>query len=461
MLRAESLKKLTHETVVKQLEKHLFQTGFKYVKGESSFKRLHGIFEQIIRISIPHDALVFDNDKEELLLYFNIYASIHIPKFDKWALDVLNYRSNFHHLIKNFDGIAEVDFTQLNKDDFFTPTESRLFKNAVTTALMGPQNKERKQLVEIEAEIPGLLNSLEKASNELYLFENRPEAYWDHLLLLVFTKHTELARQNFESYFTKIVRSIETNLSSNNQSTKQEIQALDDFISVAKTLIGLEFTNPYKREPQPKENMQTNVRLSDTLGYSELLRLDLSMVDLKSFAINDQGDMLFFLYKNRIVKHNSEGKVVGSWEVSYPKCFRELYNADMKWDEASGSFFSNNMVITGDNTLLELKIDIDTQKEKKDSIYPNIIDLVFDKENNLFLLLFSHGKNTLFSTYNNQGELLKTIKFASNAAKINLKARQIILFGSGNSFDLYNFEGEFIKNLEYNNGNSRIALSPD
>lgn len=461
MLRAESLRKLTQETVVKQLEKQFVLAGFKYVKGESSFKRLNGIFEQIIRISLPHEAVVFNNDKEELLLCFNIHASIYIPKLDRWAMDVLNFRSYFQHQIKSLDGIAEVDFTQLNKDDFFTPSESRLFKNAVTTALMGPQKKVRTKLSEIEAEIPAFLNLLEKASDELYLFENRPEAYWDHLLLLVFTKHNELARQNFENYFTKIIKSVETSLSSNNQYVRQEIQALEDFIYAAKLLLELEFTNPYKREAQPKENLQTKVRLSDTLGYTELLRLDLSMINQKSFAINDQGEILFFLYKNRIVKHNCEGKVMGTWEFSYPKCFRELYNAEVKWDEASGSFFVNNMVITRENRLLELKIDIDTQKEKKDSIYPNIIDLVFDKENKLFLLLFSHGKNTILSTHNNQGELLKTTKFASNAAKINLKARQVFLFGSGNSFDLYTFEGEFVRKLEYNNGNSRIEISPD
>lgn len=461
MLRAESLRKLTHETVVKHLEKQFTPAGFKYVKGESSFKRLNGIFEQIIRISLPHEALVFNNDKEELFLCFNIHASIHISKFNKWALDVLNYRSNFQHHIKSFDGITEVDFTKLNKDDFFSPSESLQFKNAVTSWLIGPQNKKRRQLAEFEAEIPGLLNSLEKASNELYLFENRPEVYWDHLLLLVFTKHTELARQNFQSYYTKIVRSVEASLSSNNQNTRQEIQALEDFILVAKTLLDLEFTNPYKREAQPKENLQTKVKFSDNLGYTELLRLDLTMINQKSFAINDQGEILFLLNNNRIVKHNCEGKVMATWEFRYPKCFRELYNVEVKWDEASGSFFVNNMVITSDNTLLELIIDIDTQKEKKDSIYPNIIELLFDKENELFLLLFSHGKNTIFSTFNNRGELLKTTKFASNAAKINLKARQVFLFGPGNSFDLYTFEGEFVRNLEYNNGNSRVEISPD
>jgi hypothetical protein len=461
MIRAESLKKLTHEIIIKELEINLVPAGFKYIKGNNSFKRGKGIYDQVLFIGLPHNALEFNSDKEELLLNFSIHAYINIPKLDKWAMEKISHRSHFHHAVQSFEGVVEIDFTKLNKDDFFTPTESRLFKNAVTTALIGPQDKKRRHLNEIKTEIPELLISLEKASDALYLLENRPAAYWNYLLLLVFTQHTDLARQNFENSYHEIIRTVKENLNSNNQNTKQEVQALEDFIADAKTLLNLEFANPYKRDVQVKEKQETKVRLSNSLGYEEVLRLDLSMIDLRSHAINDKGELLFLLDKYRIMKINSDGKVIGTWEFGYPKCFRELYNVDVKWDNASKSFFVNNMVITEANTILELKIDIDTENEKKGTIYPNVRDLVFDRENGLFLLLFSFGKNTILTSYNQQGELIYTLKIKGDAAKINLKAKQVFIAGAGNSYDLFTFEGEFVRNLEYNNGNRKIEISPD
>lgn len=462
MIRANSLKKISDEIIINSFNEILANSGFKYLKGKRSFKRQVSNFDQIISISEPHNALEFNEKTEEIFLKFSLSISIEIPKFDKWVKDKLNERSFFRHNLKVLDGITNVDFEQLSKEDFFTPTESQQFKHAVTSSLAGPDTKERTNLEEIIKELPSVVSNLDEASDGLWLFENRTEAFRKYFRLLIFTKQIDQAKEHYTNFYHDIQNKISDFLETDIENAKKHIQALEKLQVEAKLLLDLDFENPFSREISIIENQDVKVKLAENIGFKETLRLDLKLVDLTSYAINDSGELLLLVDNKILKKVNSEGHIIETWEISYQSCFKESYDKKIHWNTDAQAFILNNIVVNSNNRLIELKHDIKFENFKKDSIYPDLKDLVFDSKDKTYKTLYSPDrKETILTTYSIKGDLISSIKIKGNGLKINLPKEKLIFSGEGNSMDIFDFKGNKEQNIKYGNGNDRIALSPD
>lgn len=462
MIRANSLKKLSEEIIINSIGEILANSGFKYLKGKRSFKRQVSNFDQIISISEPHNALEFNEKTEEIFLKFSLSISIEIPKLDKWVKDKLNERSFFRHNLKVLDSITNVDFEQLSKDDFFTPTESQQFKHAITSSLTGPDTKERTNLEEIIRVLPSVVSNLDEASNGLWLFENRTEAFLKYFRLLIFTNQIDLAKEQYTNLYHDIQNKISDFLETDIENVKKHIQALEKLQVEAKLLLDLDFENPFSREISIKENQGIKVKLAENLGYKESLRFDLKLVDLTSYAINDSGELLLLIDNKKLEKVNKEGQIIKTWEINYDSCFKESFDKEIYWNKEAKAFIFNNFIVDSNNKFTELKHDISLENYKKDSIYPDLNDLVFDPKNKTFRTLYSPDrKETLLSTYSLKGDLISSVKIKGNGLKINLPKEKLIFAGEGNSMDIFDFKGNKEKNIKYGNGNNRIALSPD
>lgn len=463
MIRASSVKKLRDEIIINEIRPFLEENGFKYLKSKNSFRKSQGIYEQALSLNTPHSPLVWDDEKDELRLKFHLHSSIESSQFDKWTNKELESKRSFHHQVRSIAGIEVVDFMLLEKNDFFEPTESRKFKHAVTNSLIGPDKESRISINELKTELAILFKELDVHCNSVYLWNNKEYPNKGHIELLVFTDKKELAEKALKDRYEVLCELIEAKISENGVAPRNVIQALEILVIKAKKLTGIIFENPYKRDIKIKDNQSKKVKLASNLGYSEKLRLDLSLVELNAKAINEEGLCLLVLDDKNIILLDSEGIKLKEFEISYPKGFEYPSSYVITWVDSINTFICNHILInTVSLEIIELPFNVDASKYKNKAIRPDLIDILYDEKAKEFISLFTVDyKETILSRYTNKGILKAEIAIKGNATKINLNRREVFVFGEKNSFDIFTFKGEFVRNIKFGNGNTTITISPN
>ncbi|MEL6536880.1 MAG: hypothetical protein AAFQ98_15780 [Bacteroidota bacterium] len=463
MIRADSLKKLTEKAVLEALGETMEAAGFKYLKSKQTFKRTVGNFEHTLGFGTPHSPLQFDEDKDELSLKIQLYTALLSPKFDKWVEKTLEENSRFRHQFQSKAYVQVLNPDQLTKEDFFTPTESQKFKQLVSASLAGPDTSERSPLGQVKEEIPPLLEALTAVSQAEALFERRQEDYYPYLQLLVFEGKTELAQTRYLEVFEEVKAETAELLKTNPKEATDLIVELEDLANEIKTLFGLEVEATFQRELATKPLQGQKVRLAPEVGYVEQLRLDVSMVKVNSFAINDAGECLLLREAGMLTKVATDGAVQEIGKLQFPSQFRkDSYTFKVQWLEEAQCFACNNFVVNESNELIELTLDLADKKFKPDSVYTAITDFAFDPAPEQFHLLFSPDhKVSYHAVYDRTGTLVKNQPLDRKGLKINLPRKELLVQGNGNSVDVLSFDGEVLGNYPYGKGNHRIALSPD
>lgn len=469
MIKADTLKRLADEIVFMELSDMFETLGFKYLKSKRHFKRSKGNFEHIISFDTPHSPLEFDEKKDELTLKLHFSASIESPKFDKWIEKNLKARSYFRHSLDTINCKEILDIDQFSKSDFFTPTESQKFKNYVTSSLIGADTTTRIEISDFKEQIPDLADSLDSASTALNLFEKRTQAYRDYYRLLVFENELELAKEQYLKTIDEVKNSIKEKLEKDPTEAKKSIQGLEKFIDEAKTLLGLETTNPFSRDLKKSSLKDRRVKLAPKLGYQEYLRFDSSMIDIKSFDINDKGETLLLTSDNELIKIEESGQFKTIAQLTFDDCFtNDSSSFKVFWLEIPGLFICNNYLIEENDKIIELKLDFDSSKHKESSLDPSIKELLYNQSTNQFHILFTpyvpfsgNFKETYHFIYSRSGELESTQKIERNCIKLNLNRKEIIATSEGNSYDTIDYKGNTKANYKFGNGNNAVSLSQD
>lgn len=463
MIKTSSINKLIEQVVVRKLNDLLIDNNFKFLKSKQHYKRIEGEFIQIINIQSTHNPLNYNEENNEITLNFNLSSFIEAPKFDKWVYDKLKERSYFRHEIKIIEACSIIDFDLLNKSDFFSPTESQKFKNYVTTSLIGTDKNIRTSINNISKQITEIIYDFNRCSNFQTLYNERSNTYnGDYTRLLVYSNNLDYAKEGYKSTYNKYIEIIEEKINSDTEKTKRNIQGFEKLIKEVETLLQIIYKNPYAREIQKIPSKKQNIRLSPKLGYKEEYRFNTKLMDVKSFSVNDKGDSILLIEDKKLIKIDNKGNLtqIGKLEINE---FYDDYNDFfvIKWIKDADCFICNNFLIKN-NMLIELKIELDFNNYKKNKVSPIITEIVFDKKSKEFLIIFTPDyKQTIFLIYTINGELKETRKISQLCHKINYQRKEMIAKGSGNSFDILNYKGEVLKNYKFNNGNERIALSPD
>ncbi|SHK63860.1 hypothetical protein SAMN04488007_3474 [Maribacter aquivivus] len=463
MIRASSIKKLRDEIIIKGIMPFLEENGFKYFKSKNCFRKSHGIYEQVLSLSTPHSPLEWDDEKDELKLKFHLRSSIESSQFDKWKKKELENDRSFSHFIKVIHGIEIVDFILLEKSDFFEPTESRKFKNAVSSSLSGPDEENRINLSQLKIELVSLFKELDANCDSVSLWENKNYPDNGHIELLVFTDKKELAEKALKERYNELCTSIEESTIEYGVAPRDTIKILEFLILRTKRLVGVNFENPYQRDIKIKDNQNKKVRLTTDLGYSEQLRLDLSLVELNGHAINEEGLCLLVFDKKNIVLMNSEGIKLKEFEINYPKGVEYPGSYVITWIDSIKTFVCNHILINTESLeVIELPYNIDFSKYKNKTIRPALNDIVYNEKAKEYVTLFTVDyKESVLSIYNGQGKLKSELTIKGYAKKINLPRKEVFVTGEKNSYDIFNFKGEFVRNMKFGNGNDTITIAPN
>lgn len=463
MIKANSLKKLNERIVLKGLLGKLEPLGFKYLKSKQHFKRVVGNYDHIISFGTSHSPLEFNENTEELHLKFYINTYIESPKFDKWISKTLKSRSFFRHSLESTKCIEIVDFNILEVDDFFTPSESRKFKNYITSLLVGVDNENRISLKEYESKLTESIKSFDNLDTAKKLYDSKTQAFRDYLRLLVFEGDIEKAKIEYLEKYNYIKSKIDLTNTEKIDETKKTIQSLEKFASEIEIFFNTKLENPFERGLTKLESRKEKIKLAPNLGFEECLRLDCSLLDIESYDINDSGEVLIVNKSKEVNKINPNGEIENIGKLEFDDCFSNDFNTSkIRWLENAKTFSCDNYIINEKNDLVKLVFDFDKSKFKTNEVQLYIKDLVFDdKKKEFHFLYLINYKTNYHSIYDKNGKLITTKSFDKNILKLNLLRKEYILQSEKNSVDIMDFKGNVKENYKYGNGNDRIALSPD
>ena len=460
MIRAKSINRLVEDIVATSLSTSLISSGFRYVKSNNCFKKTKQDFVQLISIWKDSIPFVYLEDEDKLYLKFSLSLSIEHPKFDKWVTKKLNIRSNFRHKFMSIDCITEVDQNLLKEGDFYEPTKSQAFKEVTFRSLVGPDNKARKNITDLPDVLAVASNRLDELSDVTNIFEQRTSAYRDYYRLLVYYGNDLKAKQYYTKSISESKDRIVKNLDGDPKELKEAIQGLEIFAEECNTLLGLDIEVDFDRSFKKIECEKRRISLSDTLGYEEIITLDASLLNIDSFAIDNEGNTCAIIDEYNIILINNSGIVSVMGTLDYPDCFRrDIGSIEVEWNKVARAFVINNYILKN-NELVELPIQLNNKKFKVNSLFPILSDLIFDSEKKQYLTLYSSTDlGSILSVYNDMGDLLENSILEGNCRRINFRRREILRLNKDNSYESIDFKGNLIGKFPYGNGNDKLELS--
>ncbi len=463
MIKADSIRKITEEIVLKNLLSKLESIGFKYLKSKRHFKRTAGNFDQIIFFETSFSPLEINENTGDLFLKFHIHAEIKSPKFDKWIMKELKSSYSFCHYVDNILCIELVDSNTLNIDDFLTTTNNRKFKNPTTFSSIGLDNEKRISLLEVGEKLEEIINSFDNLNTAKSLFNSQTDVLQDYLRLLVFESETELAENLYLEVYDQIKNKVDLTNTDKKEETKKSIKHLEEWASEIEIFFNLKLENPFKRELYKLENKDEKIKLSPNLGFKEYFRFDTSLLYIKSFDINDIGEVLMVDDEKKLIKINSNGSVKTIGTLKFDDCFsNELSSLKVKWISNSNTFSCENFLLSENEELIELVLDFDKTKFKTNEIPKYIKEVSFDSSKKEYHLLYLlNYKHSYHSVYDESGQLISTYSIDKNILKLNISRQEYIVQSEKNSVDIMDFEGNIKGNFKFGHGNNHIELSSD
>ncbi len=463
MIKVSAVKRILEEVILNEIIKPLESFGFKYLKSQQLFKRSVNHFDQIISFDTPYDPIEYNDQTGEFWLNLDIRILLKSPKLDRWVKKKLKQHARFRHDIELINSFAILHENNFKKEDFYIPNESQNFKNYIFSNLKGADIVGRIALREFIDQLPKKVDMLDRNSSGLTLVAQRQNQTLDYLRLLAFEGELEIVKKHYVRLYDTIKAAIYERVNSDVKAAKIKIKELESLIAEAGLLFDLQLENPFKRTIKPCKIQNLKLRLGNHLGYQEVLRFDISMIDVKSFDINDFGEILILKDDGSIVKIDQSGEVIEIGQLRFNECFENNFDLfRVKWMEEANCFVCNNFIVLASNELIELVLDFDHSRYKNNSIRPNVRSFLYDEKSQQFHLLFSpENKVTYHFIYDENGELLSKNRIERNCIRINLNRKEFVATSNNNSVDVVDFNGNFKQNYKYPDGNDRVTMSPD
>jgi WD40 repeat protein len=467
MIKSKSIKNLIFSKVVNLLEGVLEKRGFKYFKSKGIFIKRDGIFHQIINLNEPYSPIEYNDETEELFLHFIVYGEIEIPDYEKW------YNENVEKGLQNLYSTSKIksrvklDLEDFEFEDFYQPTKSQMFKNAVTIGLGGGQKNENVIKIEqlISDKLPEIVKDLEDKSNMFNLFESRehPNSLRHYLLLLYSNTSVELVKQYFQKSHENKIQEIEEKLKISEAEASQYIEALNFSIDLAKKLLNIELTNPFSRSIKVVPNGNENLDFTQKSKFKESLRIDISQFKVASHNIDKSGNVLLVVHNftdtKTIFVLDKNGNTLFEKELKPRKGFEPFRLLKSGAIEQSNEFYVNNFIIRNNNELIELELP---KIEKKKTQKSNIFNFVYDIKREKYLLLYEN----YCLTYNKNGTLENDLvlpykEFNYHSGRIIPEKQWIITKRKDKELFVLDFQGQVVNSFEYSNGNNLYEFSND
>jgi hypothetical protein len=458
MVKESKIKDLVYGKVADMLIDHLSNFGFKYTKSKHQFIRQQGDIHYIIYLSYPFAPLVYDEEKNKLLLSFTVTSAVEMPKFDKWYAEKTNDTTRFSYRKDFLNSAIEISMEDFAREDFYTPTASQEFKRNITRTLI---NKEDEHFIPFDNFISqGLLNlatGIADLSDVEKIFNADPtrKFYLQYISLLLFGGYTEKANNSFDQVFQKYVEVIEEKQKTNAEEAISSIRNLDGFIATAQKVAQRSYTNPFKRSIKVVNSQGEKFDFSSNIQFHESVRLNTSDFDIRALHVNSIGEILLYTGDFRILKLSARGELLFEKEIAPPVGFARWLNVQTGLIKETDVFFVNNYIIDKNNTIIELPLPVKKQTGKKLQD-PHIIDVAWSQKNNQYLVLYQNE----FITYNKTGKVEKSIPVSwSTSNRIIVEKEWIVNQTGDNAHQVLDYEGQTLARYEFANGNDHYEFS--
>lgn len=467
MIKTESIKNLIYQKVANILNEILEKQGYKYYKSKGQFVKKDGIFQQIVHLHQSNSPIQYIDETEELFLHFRVSGEIEIPNYEKWYSENVEKHLQRLYYTSSFQTRIPLTFEDFKNEDFYEPSKSQIFKNAVTVALGGGGNN--KNVIEIEQlisdKLPKIVKDLENKSNIVNLFESRehPNSIRHFLLLLYGNISNELVIDYFHRNYKRQITEIEEKLKISEAEASRHIEDLNFFIGLAKKLLNIELSNPFSRSIKVVPNCNENIDFTEKSKYKESLRIDISQFKIASHHIDKFGNILVIsdnsLETKTIFILNKNGGILFEKEIQPRKGFERFGTFKTGVIEYTNEFFVNNYIIRNNTELIELKLPKEKRKKTQKS---NIFDLAYDSKKEKYLILYENH----FLTYNKNGTLendliIEDKEYRNYYGRIFPEKQWIITQKKDKELFILDFNGEVINSFEYSNGNFYYNFSND
>lgn len=459
MVRQSKINELIENKVRLLIQSELEKVGFKYLKAKNQFIKNHDQFLQVINFYNATSPLVYEEKNENLFLRFNVDAKIEIPDYDKWYLDKVGEKSFFYENIEILFCEIELSlFDYFNQEDFFEGTESRKFKNYITS-LISKSYQNNQEIISsdilIKEKLPNLISKLNVNSSIIKMFEssNYPSVYG---YLLFYGGYDTLAFEQLDKIYENYNSEIESRIKNSDVDLKISLEGLTNFIQTTYKITNKLYENQFKRSVNKIASKNDNLIFDTDLKFVENLRLDISQFDIKNCHLNLSMEIFLFTDYKRIIKLNSKAEVLFEKEIELKKGFDKIW-----WQIPSGfiketnEFYINNYVLTNDNILIELVLPL--EKLKKGKLQnPHIIGLSYWPKEEKYLMLY---ENYLL-TYSKNYILEKTLNIENKYKnRIIIEKEWIVTSQNDEANIIKDFNGNLIGSFEYGKGNSLYEFS--
>jgi WD40 repeat protein len=460
MVKEIKIKEMVYGKLGGLLEIAFRKYGFKYLKSKKCFLRQDGIFCQQVNLNYPDPALSYNEELEEIYLDFYLYPEIKIPDFEKWHLEMTGEEAHFSHHNKSFGAYLKLSFDDFGQDDFYTPTKSQEFKRFVSLSLFKASKENRADLLEIGELIEkefGFINSefIEK-SDILKLFECREYPLASlYVPLLTFGGFNVLAKDYQDKVYHYYVDKIGELLDSNDEYSGRYISIFGEFIQTSEKVLNTKYDNPFERKVKAVQIKNDGFDFSEKLKFKEITRLDVSTFDVRSCHINPKGDIFLFIEDKKIVQLNQKGETLFEKEIEPGKGFEPFFNVKTGLLPESGGYYANNFVVRNDGTVMELPLNMETKKSKK-QINPHITDIAYSKSKKKYHLIYTNK----FISYSADGKFEAEIIIEHGwPERIIVEKEWIVIQERDKAILICDFGGKLIHRFDYGNGNNNFEFS--
>lgn len=459
MIKTESIKKLIYQKVANMLNEVLEKQGYKYSKSKGLFIKKDGIFHQIIHLYPSNFPIQYIDETEDLFLYFKVSGKIEVPDYEKWYHENVEKQLQSLYNTSSIQARIQLTFDDFKDEDFYEPSKSRVFKNAITDTLVDEKNHENVFEIEqfISNKLPEITKNLEDKSNITNLFKSKehPNSLRHYLLLVYGDVSVELVKEYFKKNYAEEVLEIEEKLKVSEAEASNHIKALQFLINLAKRLLDMEFLNPFSRSIKIVSSCNEKFDFTEKSKYTESLRIDVSQFDIPSLHVDKFGNILILtdnlLETKTIIVLNEKGDILFEKEIQPRKGFERYGFFKTGLIEYTNEFFVNNYIIRNNSELIELEFPKGKKKKLQKS---NIYDLAYDIEKEKYLILI---ENRLL-TYDKNGILeneliLEDKEYRSHYGRIIPEKQWIITQKKDKELFILNFNGQVINSFEYSKGN--------
>jgi hypothetical protein len=457
MIKKSTVDEILFGKVATVINQRLSEVGFKYQKSKKQFLRQQNGFDHLISLHSANSAIYFDKDADEIYLSFYLLPEIIYPAYDKWFLDATGDHSSprlYEHPVIGLR--MQLEFEDFSEESFYAPTLSQQFKMTVARELGGSPDTENTMLLEdfMKDPLAVLLQNLSDHSDVQKLYEVRKHPLM-HTFLLVFAGAIDRANTQLDLLYAHYLDSIKERLAVSQQEARSYLQNFDQFILHAQKLAGRTFPNPFTQSANRMAGQNEQLLLSEKTRFHELLRLDVSELQLHhTILVDKEGSVLLLANNTRILKYSVGGELLLDKKLEAPKGFDKLFNLEPGYLNDTDEFFVNNFILTRDNQLITLPLPL-TKKKGKQLPSPRISDLAYHRNEDKYLVIFD-GK---ILTYSRSGVLEKEIP--ALGSRIIPEQEWILAALEDKANVIHDFTGQRVGEFEYAHGNRKSIFSDD